>query len=80
MSQNIDHNELAQKAQEYKAKLEVLQQEKTEHERKLIILEEQLNPYLEQIQKSFGTTDEEELLKIAESYLKYIEEVENSAS
>lgn len=76
-SQPINGEEILAEAEVYKSKLAELQNEKTQLERQLIILEEQLNPYKTQIESAFGTTDHQELLKIAAEYLKNIKELED---
>jgi phage shock protein A len=68
---NMD-NELKNKAQEYKAKLEQLTTKKQEIERQLIITEEQYNQYKEKIEQAFGTSDPEKLQDIAKDYLEAI--------
>jgi len=64
------------RVEEYKGKLSKLQMEKTELERKLIILEEQYNQYKEKVEQSFHTTDPDELRKIADAYLMDIQQLE----
>jgi len=74
--QNTLDTELRQKAQYYKDELNKLLEEKKEIERQLIILEEQINPYRDQIQELFGTLDTNELNKVLtelESELKKID-------
>jgi uncharacterized coiled-coil DUF342 family protein len=68
--------DLSQKANEYKAKVQQLQTQKQELEKQIIILEEQYNQYRETIEKAFQTTDPEKLKEIAEGYLKDIETLE----
>ena len=68
--------DLNQKAQEYKSKLQELQNQKQDLEKQVIILEEQYRTYQDTIEKSFGTTDPEELKKIADGYLKDIKILE----
>jgi len=75
--QNTLDTELRQKAQYYKDELNKLLEEKKEIERQLIILEEQINPYRDQIQELFGTLDTNELNKILmdlESELKTLDQ------
>jgi uncharacterized coiled-coil DUF342 family protein len=66
------NEELKNKAQEYKAKLEQLISQKQEVERQLIITEEQYNQYKDKIEQAFGTSDPEQLSTIAEGYLQEI--------
>ena len=74
----MDITELSQKAQEYKQKLESLQTQKAEIERQMIIIEEQYKQYKDKIEQSFGTSDPQELQKIAEKYLSEIYELEGN--
>jgi len=69
---------LSQKAQEYKSKLEQLQLQKQEIEKQLIIAEEQYNQYQKTIEEAFQTSDPEKLKEIAVQYLKDIEELERT--
>jgi len=74
--QSISDSELRQKAQHYKDELNKLLEEKKQIEKQLIILEEQINPYRDQIQELFGTLDVDELNKILiglESELKTLD-------
>ncbi len=70
----LDH--LKQKAEQYRIRLEQLQTQRQDIDRQLIILEEQHKQYLEKIENSFGTTDPEELHKIASGYLIDIDKLE----
>ncbi len=67
---------LSEKAQEYKNKLGSLEAQKQDLEKQLIILGEQHKQYKETIQQAFNTTNPEELKKIADSYLKDIQVLE----
>ena len=67
---------LSEKAQEYKTKVEQLKQEKDELNRQLIIYEEQYKQYKEKIEQAFGTSDPDELQKIAEKFLEEIHVLE----
>ena len=68
--------ELKNKAQEYKTKLDQLTIKKQEIERQLIIMEEQYNQYKEKIEQAFGTADPQKLQEIADGYLAEIETLE----
>ncbi len=68
--------DLSTKAQEYKQKLQGLQNQKQDLEKQVIILEEQYKQYQDTIQKAFNTTDPEELKKIADGYLQDIKVLE----
>jgi flagellar biosynthesis chaperone FliJ len=68
--------ELKNKAEEYKIKLERLTTERQNVERQLIILEEQYKQYKEKINLAFGTTEPEKLHDIAVQYLNDIEQLE----
>ena len=70
------NEELKNKAQEYKSKLEQLTVQKQEIERRLIIMEEQYNQYKEKIEQAFGTADQTKLQTIAEGYLQEITTLE----
>ncbi len=73
MSNTID---LTKKAQEYKTRVQQLQEQKQEIEKQMIILDEQFKQYQETIEKAFQTTDPDKLREIATGYLKDIEVLE----
>jgi uncharacterized coiled-coil DUF342 family protein len=68
--------DLQQKAEQYKAELQKLNNQKQEIERQLIILEEQYSQYKEKIEQAFQTSDINELKKISEGYISDIEKLE----
>jgi len=68
--------DLSKKAQEYKLKIDELKREKEELTRQLIIYEEQYKQHKEKIIQAFGTSDPEELKKIASNFLEEINALE----
>ncbi len=74
---NLDLNVLKAKADEYKNKLSILEKDKQDVDRQLIILEEQHKQYQEKIQQAFGTIEPQELQKIAAQYMQDIETLES---
>ncbi len=72
----MTNENLTQKAEEYKSKLQGLQNQKQDLEKQVIILEEQFKQYKDTIEKAFNTTDPEKLKEIAGGYLRDIEVLE----
>jgi len=68
--------ELQLKATEYKIKLEKIKIERQEAERQLILLEDQYKQYKIKIEESFGTSESDKLIEIADQYLATIKELE----
>ena len=68
---------LNQKAQEYKIKLDQLQAKKQDLEKQLIIAEEQYTQYKKTVEEAFQTTDIDQLKKIADNYLNDIQKLED---
>jgi hypothetical protein len=69
-------DDLKSRADQYKIKLESLNNQKQDIDRQLIILEEQYKQYTEKIEQSFQTSDPEKLKEIASGYIADIEKLE----